>query len=287
MSEENAWKEKYLNDTRTTGEIIDLALKAGDSDNGWTRWDLIQVLHCRANKEVFEVAKRLCADANPKERELGANILGKLGDSEKKFPNESLVVLLDAIRNETDDKALTAAVYAVGHSNDTRALETLIKLKNYPNERIRYAVVHGLLHREDKEAIDTLIELSQDEDEDVRNWATYGLGTGIDVDTPEIREALFQRLNEKGDVTLDEIRSEALVGLARRKDERVFEPLLKELQQEDAMGLEGDNTYLVLKAAEEFADSRLLPALFRLKDLWGEDGDLLDDIIAACQGKIE
>jgi hypothetical protein len=57
------------------------------------------------------------------------------------------------------------------------------------------------------------------------NWATFGLGSQIEVNTKEIRDALFKRLGEED----DEIRGEALVGLSIRKDKRVLGPLLKEL----------------------------------------------------------
>ncbi len=65
----------------------------------------------------------------------------------------------------------------------------------------------------------------------MRNWATFGLGDMIETDTQAIRDALFQRLvNEKGKTDKQaEIRGEALLGLANRKDSRVIKPLFEEL----------------------------------------------------------
>ena len=273
MSKENDWKAKYLNDTRTTKELITLALNEEDGD---VRWELVVTLIHREAQEIFEVAKRLCEGDSPNERELGADFLGQLDNDNKLFHEESLSILFKILEKEIDADVLQSATVALGHLGDERAVGYLVKLKDHPDEDVRYGVVFGLLTHETQEAIDTLIELSNDEDEDVRNWATFGLGTQIDVDTPEIREALFQRLNEKGNDTCDDVRGEALVGLAKRKDKRVFEPLMKELEREDAGPL-------ILEAAEEFADPRLLPALLRLKDLWAESDIYLENAIEACQ----
>jgi hypothetical protein len=122
---------------------------------------------------------------------------------------------------------------------------------------VRFAVVFALAGYEDELAIKTKIEMSSDKDELVRDWATCGLGW-IGVDTPEIRAALLARVADKDEIT----RGEALVGLARRKDQRVIEPLIKELER----CLDAEHGYYSVEAAEEFADARLLPALMRLKE---------------------
>src|SRR5262249_24072368 len=118
------------------------------------------------------------------------------------------------------------------------------------------------------------IELSEDEDEDVRDWATFGLGTQIDLDTPQIREALAMRLDDSG-----EAQGEAMVGLARRKEERVLKPLLEALSWADPGGL-------ILEAAEEYADPRLYQALLQLKarqtNSEGYYKDYLEAAIKAC-----
>ena len=56
-------------------------------------------------------------------------------------------------------------------------------------------------------------------------------------------------------------RGEALVGLARRKDQRIIEPLIKELSRYPA----AEHWSYSLEAAEEIADAHLLPLLTRLK----------------------
>ncbi|KAF3884776.1 MULTISPECIES: HEAT repeat domain-containing protein [Nostocales] len=140
------------------------------------------------------------------------------------------------------------------------------------------SVVLGLSCQEDESAIQTLIELSADEDKDIRNWATFGLGSQIEIDTQEIRDALYRRiLSEVGeDDTIAEIRGEALLGLAIRKDERVIEPLIGELES-DRVGR------LSVEAALAIGDNRLYSALVKLQDWWDIDVELLQAAISKCQ----
>jgi HEAT repeat protein len=121
-------------------------------------------------------------------------------------------------------------------------------------------------------AVHTLIELSRDQDELVRDWATFGLGSQIETDTAPIREALFARLSDADEI----VRGEALVGLARRRDERAIEPLIQELQRYPAEKI-GD---FAIEAAEEMADARLLPILTRLKQSSGSEK--FDEAIRCC-----
>jgi HEAT repeat protein len=130
------------------------------------------------------------------------------------------------VPGERSVKVLGSIVFACGHLHEPGCIEALLHLKRHPDADVRYAVVHALSGHEDKRAIEGLIELSSDEDEDVRNWATFDIGSRIDTDTAEIRNALFLRLEEAE----AEIRGEALVGLARRNDTRVITPLLRELE---------------------------------------------------------
>jgi hypothetical protein len=73
---------------------------------------------------------------------------------------------------------------------------------------------------------------------------------------------LFARVTDPDDDT----RGEALVGLAKRKDLRVLEPLTQELTSAE-VGL------LAIEAAELLADPRLASALLELQRSWAEDHD--------------
>jgi HEAT repeat protein len=205
----------------STEELIDRALRETDEV---ARWKLICSLHRRATQGVFEAVRSLCESSNPVQKTLGADVLGQLGAPDLPFREQSITILLKIVDEENDPVALQAAVMALGRMEDARALQRLLALKNHPDEDIRFAVVHGLLGIEGQDTISALIELSNDVDEDVRNWATFGIGSLIELDSSEIREALRNRLNEAD----SEIRGEALVGLARRGDRAVVDPLLKE-----------------------------------------------------------
>jgi len=265
--------QEAQNDLRTTKELIGLALTENDED---AAWEAVTVLHFRGNREVFEAARKLCESGNSKERKLAADILGQLGIPDRTFPDESLAVLFKLLDNDTNIDVLNAVGVALGHINDPRAIEPLVRLKKHPSEDVRYGVVFGLLGHENELAIKALIELSSDENEDVRNWATFGLGSQINTDTKEIREALWQRIDDNN----DEIRGEALVGLAIRRDERVVSHLIEELSSE-CVGL------LAIEAAKEIGNTKLYPALMQLKKWWEVNDDLLEEAISSCKGEPE
>ncbi len=265
--------EQARNDPRSTASLIKLALTEEDEDK---IWEAIGQLQFRGNREVFEAARKLCESNNAKERKLGADILGQLGIPDRAFPDEAVAILLGLLENEEDVTVLNSVAIALGHIGSPRAVEPLSRLKNHPHEDVRYGVAVGLLAHEDMLAIETLIELSADEDEDVRDWATFGLGSMIETDTEEIRFALVRRLHDEHDDT----RFEALIGLARRNDERVLGPLLEELSSDD-VGLEA------LDIAAYSANQVLCPALLELKARWeGQEDEytkLLEHAISMCE----
>ncbi len=203
---------------------------------------------------VFESARRLRTSENAKERALFADILGQLGSPELPFREETVVALLDMLQHETQTDILYSIGVALGHLDDPRAIEPLVGLRNHPHEDVRFGVVLGLLGHENPLAVNALIELSRDSDRDVKDWATFGLGEQIDLDTPEIRDALLARVTDED----PEVRGEALIGLAKRQDERVIEPLRLELSGE-FYGI------WAVEAAELLADLSLHPLI---QSLW-------------------
>ena len=258
----------------TTRELISLALSESDED---LAWEAVVTLHLRGTREVLDAARTLCASNRPKERKLGADILGQLGVPARSFPAESLDVLVSMMQTDQDEETLHSICIALGHIHDPATIPVLAQLKSHPNVKIRWAIAGALGGFEDQLAITTLIEMSQDQDEIVRDWATFGLGTQISVDTPEIRNALLARLSDKDEVT----RGEALRGLATRKDQRALKPLIQELKRYD----QGEYGNYALEAAKEFADERLIPVLTRLKkDSKGEPSQI-DEVIRCCSRK--
>ena len=132
-------------------------------------------------------------------------------------------------------------------------------------------------------AIYGLIGLSADQDQDVRDWATFGIGSMIETDIPEIREALVARLTE----TDSEIRGEALVGLARRGDLRIVAPLLQELASISPGVLRkwvviGEAADSITRIAQEGGDKNWLPILEKLKELGIGDALAIEVAIERC-----
>ena len=261
----------------STWDLINRALTDPDENEAW---EAVGTLHFRATREVFEAARALCLSGCPQERSLGANILGQLGVPERAFPDESVALLGEMARRETDSEVVGSVCTALGHLHHPGAVEPLLRRKRHSEAEIRFRVAMALGGHEEQPAIDGLIELSTDPDEDVRDWAAFGLGTQIDLDTPQIREALCARLDDPDEVT----RAEALVGLARRKDERVIATLLEALRPERLNEFEPRQD-LVLEAAEEIADPRLIPALLAMRG--HPDGERIEEIIQRCRCNME
>jgi HEAT repeat protein len=266
-------------DPRSTEELIQLALSAPEEADDFKqeRWHFIYLLHCRGNREVCNRALMLTQSSNREERRLGINILGQLGVTKRTFPDEGVTALVNLLDHEFDPLMLQAICIALGHLKDPRSIEPQLKFCLHPDWEVRYGVVHGLSFQTDERAIAALVKLSADVHPQVRNWATFGLGSLLEVDTPTIREALYQRLLGE-EIEVDEtaeIYGEALVGLARRKDERILPQLIQELTSNRV-------SVLAIEAAEAFADSRLYPALLQLQTWWETESEL-EGALLACR----
>ena len=265
----NEFENRMRNDPRCDEELISAALRHASDDDLY--WDVVWILHRRDTPEVLNRARQLCQSPLCAERRLGADILGQLGVPERTFPKECMAILLQALHEEKDAEVLSASLIALGHLHEDEAIEPAAQLCRHPNPGVRHGVVSALTGYEDQRAIETLIGLSKDEDADVRDWATFGLGTQINVDTPTLREALAERLNDVDLVT----RCEAIVGLARRGDRRTIPALSKELSS-DCVDV------LAVEAAEIIASPELYPHLIALRERWDGDETLLARAITAC-----
>jgi len=129
----------------------------------------------------------------------------------------------------------------------------------------------------DGPVVAALLQALRDPRAGVRDWAAFGLGVQRDVDTPQMRDALYGLLSDPEEDTA----GEAAVGLARRKDPRLLDPLQARLSGTDVGNL-------WVEAAAELGDRRLLPVLLQLKASgWQNDEprpSVLDDAIERCSG---
>lgn len=173
---------------------------------------------------------------------------------------------------EREAIVLHAVLVALSHLAHGDTTPAVLRFCNHADRNVRHATVLALTASgEDPTAVDALVGMTRDRDAHVRDWAVFGLGTILDVDTRAVRDALAERLTDPDDDT----RHEALVGLARRKDQRVVSALLGELTS-DEVGT------LAVEAAELIAESELKLHLVSLREWWDVDGDLLERAIHAC-----
>lgn len=261
-------------DPRSDDALFQLALQ--DDDDSPEVWDAIAALHLRGSDAIWQRAAAMTRSEHALERRRGFDILAQLGIPERARPEETLALILDALAHEQDPAVLSSAAVAVSHRSDERAALPLARHRHHPDAFVRHGVVFGLLTLEAPAAIEALVELSRDSDANVRDWATFALGNQISVDTPQVRDALRNRLTDPDDDT----RCEALCGLARRGDASIVTLLSHEL----ACGAPSPS---LLEAAEQLAHPDLLPALLQLLDggdrAASDDREQLDHAIAACE----
>jgi hypothetical protein len=271
-------------------ELVALSLELDDESHEY--WAPIRELHERGDQATFERARSLVIDGpDERERILGVHILAQLGSWQgrpRPFVDEILPVLEGVAGRDQSPRMIDAVVIALGHLSDKRSLSAVLAHVDHSDEEVRYAVAYALpTVSEDPPppaVVGALFALMEDADDEVRNWATFGLGSMFEVDTPEVRDALFARIDDEGDDGT--VAGEALVGLARRRDPRALEPIIHRLETRNP-----EPGGLILDAAAELADRRCLPALYALRDIEDEDDNpwwtaALARAIEACEGAV-
>ncbi len=98
---------------------------------------------------------------------------------------------------------------------DERALPRIVPKATHEDTEVRFAAAFAFgCYADHNTAIQELTVLMKDADADVRDWATFGLGTQSNADSPEIRAALTERLTDSVEI----VREEAMAGLAKRNE---------------------------------------------------------------------
>ena len=195
-------------------------------------WHAVHALCHIGSREVLEAASAWCRSDEPLKRARGADVLAQLGRTsdhpDNNFPDESFAVVVPLAENEKHLLPLSSAIQALGHIADPRAIPLLVRYSTHPKSEVRFAVACACgAFANEAPIVPALLELMRDQDEDVRDWATFALGSLSAIDSPEIRDAFAERLD---DASADVV-EEALAGLARRRDLRALPLLLERLQQ--------------------------------------------------------
>ena len=198
-------------------------------------WGAVRELHRIGTREVLAKAAGWCRSEDPLQRARGADVLAQLARTAEhpsnNFPEECFKAVAEMAAAEEVSQPLSSAIHALGHIGNPSAVPIIVRHSAHSDPDVRFAVAFacGSLGNVPL-AAGTLLMLMCDEDADVRDWATFGLGTLSEVDSPAIREALVAALNDP----VEDVKQEALVGLAKRHDRRVLPSLVKQLQLSEA-----------------------------------------------------
>ncbi|WP_423598493.1 HEAT repeat domain-containing protein [Roseateles sp. MS654] len=242
-------------------------------------WRAIELLQRRGSPAMVATITRLCASPRARRRAVGLSIAAQLMRKEHGewtlYAEAQTQQLLLAGLSDPHQEVVRAAVGGLGHRPHAASVQALLRLSTHVDPRMRWQVAVALGSYEEPEAIEGLIRLAADPSDEVRDWATFGLGTLRSDDTPEIREALRTNLN---DPDLD-VRGEALVGLARRRDDGIVDLLIERLTPECHV--------YELDAAEALSDPRLAATLRAVESASSEGTDAywlsrLRDAMEAC-----
>lgn len=166
----------------------------------------------------------------------------------------------------------TTAAYSAAIDAATEAdITAVLALVDHPDPEVRRTVTWTLpllTHGDPPtaEMVEAAITLTVDTDKVVRDYACFALAQQWrDIDSPRIRDALAVRLED-----LDrDTRSEALLGLANRRDPRAL-PRVREALSRPS----GNLWRLELLAAGSLSDPQLHDLVLRHQDGWPQDKDI-------------
>ncbi|ABW29057.1 HEAT repeat domain-containing protein [Acaryochloris marina] len=234
--------------------------------------DILYALHLRSDPQIFDTAVEWCKSSESCMRALGAAVLSQLGCADRHSPypfGDAALPILLSLLHDPETEVLCSAINALGHHASYDFLwesSELMAFANHDSADVRFSVAYasgGPQCDRSELAVAMMCRLAQDDGYDVRNWALFGLGNLSDADSPQVREVLFQGLSDPD----DEIRGEAVIGLAKRQDTRVIPVVLKELALPSV-------DVLVIEAAVEFPQPQYLVHLEELLAANPDDYDL-------------
>lgn len=246
-------------DPRSTDEIISVMLgrpvRDSDTDEDESYWNNRNIIAHRICRETLETAVRLCRGECEIEQRIGCDILGQLGAPDLPFRDESVGPVLSVLRRAGDIETRRWAITALGQIGDERAALDVLRYVADPEPSMRLTVAMALPgFRKTPDVLTALIGLTRDSDEDVRDWAVFGLMNSFDEDTPEIRQAFLDRLDDPNAT----VRGQALLGLARRRVPGTLDAITREFERPE---IHPD----AVEAASEFGDPRGMQLLEKLR----------------------
>ncbi len=250
------------------------------SNKSWKAiWLNIHEMRSRPTINVFNKFIELSHSNNSKEREIAVLVLSQLGIPPRPFIKQTLNRFFELLKTETDVSVIGAILFGIGHNNECiskNEVEILCTFKDRKEFQIRDGLTFALGGVNDSLAIETLIYLTNDKSKTIRDWATFGIGTLTDRNNTNIKNALWKRVHDKDPI----IRQEAIFGLAKRKDPRIKEILIKEIATLD------NYSSLILEAIEEYEDTEFLDLLTQKLKVPGIENQINREWIKDCIGNL-
>ena len=267
--------------SKTARSLIGMALQHDEDDDAY--WECVTALRQYRGREQGSWLRRHAQSRNWRMRTLVVNILCQLAmPGGRLAPQAAEVELAKEVlgRGLRDShwRVNEASLFGLGHREFPEYLPQMLAFLDSSRPTQRHGLAFALGRYPQPEAAKALLRLMRDEAREVRNWATFGLASLSEQDAPAIREGLLAAAEDVD----AEIRGEALIGLARRRDKRVRELVMRELRGE----FHGS---WAIDAAASLADPIFLPALEVLKAnpeilADGYFSSVLADAITACSG---
>lgn len=196
-------------DSARMHELFARSIAGPDPKEDNEAWAAICELQLDGSLAVFEYAAAWLAAPEAIKRAQAASILGQMQGAHR--PSSELLVGL--LHEDEDPMVLASALAALGHLADPGTATEIARFRHHADEDVRFDAAFALgSMANDPVAVACLIGLTRDPSAKVRDWAAFGLGCQGQVDTPEVREALWRCLDDSD----EEVREEAAAGLARR-----------------------------------------------------------------------
>ncbi|MBL4706681.1 MAG: hypothetical protein JKY54_19280 [Flavobacteriales bacterium] len=245
-----------------------------------TYWDNISELRRRPDQSVFKKAHDLAKSNIDSHKIIGLDVLQQLGFAPRFNKNQTVQLHFELLAEPQSNKVFRSIFYGIGHNNDDLSKNQVSKLTEFKTLKdldVKHALISAISGIENSNAINLLIEFTEHQTSSIRNWATFGIGTLIELDNREIRDALWKRVDDAD----FETKSEAIVGLANRKDMKVKEIIISELKN-------GNYGTLLFGAILTLDDKDFLPLLNEiLKNAKISENNFTNGWVLALEGTIQ
>lgn len=216
-------------DNLTYERLFDLLQNECSEEEYWGFISKLRKLPCN---EVYEKAIEFIESNNKKDKIIGIDVLQQLGFNPRFKQEQTVKLHFELLEEHKTDDVTKSLLYGIGHNNENLSqlqIDKITQFDGLDDDEINQAHISALLGIDNIKAVRKLIQFTDSKNSDIRNWSTFGIGTQVEIDNEEIRDALWKRVNDSN----FETKSEAIYGLAKRKDNRVKNIIMSELKSDN------------------------------------------------------